>query len=111
MKPEKSPENDGAMSKLLQDWKVESSLPPRFNEQVWHRIAKTEPRGINPLASWRDWLARTFARPAMAISYVTILLLAGVTLGFWQGRANSQRTTAELGARYVQLMNSYDFQR
>jgi len=47
----------------------------------------------------------------MAVSYVALLLLVGLTVGFWQGHANSQRTSAELGTRYVQLMNSYESNR
>ena len=111
MKPEKSPLDEGATSKLLHEWKIDSPKPPRFNEQVWQRIARAEAPAVTPLEIWRDWVVRTFARPAMAVSYLTFLLLIGLSIGFWQGHVNSERTAAELSTRYVQLMSSYDSQR
>jgi hypothetical protein len=102
------PSGDAPVTKLLREWKLESVLPPRFNEQVWQRIETAGVPAVSPWALLRNWVARTLARPAMAISYVTVLLLAGLAIGFWRGQANSERAATELSARYVQLMSSYD---
>lgn len=96
------------MTSLLHEWTVTPPLPPRFKEQVWQRLEKSRVAALSPWTALRDWVAQTFARPAMACSYVAVLLAAGLAIGFWQGRLNSERTTAELGARYVQLMSSYE---
>jgi hypothetical protein len=99
---------DADMTSLLRKWKVTPPLPPRFKEQVWQRIEKSQVVAVSPWTLLRDWVAQAFARPAMAFSYVAVLLGAGLAIGFWQGHLNTERTTAELGARYVQLMISYE---
>jgi len=103
--------SDPELSSLLQTWSLAAPLPARFQEHVWQRVAQSRAAAVNPWTAWRNWLAQTFARPAMAFSYVAVLLLAGLAIGFWQGRLNSERTSAELGARYVQLMSSYESAR
>ena len=55
-----------------------SPLAPRFDEQVWQRIARAEETAATPWILFRNWMAEAFARPAMAVGYVTVLLLAGL---------------------------------
>jgi hypothetical protein len=97
--------DDRQLKRLLHEWRVASSLPPRFNEQVWHRIQR--PTAASPLANLRSWMAVAFARPTFAFSYAAILLLAGLLAGFWQGHAASERTVETLSARYVQAVDPY----
>ena len=99
------------MTNLLREWKVESPLPPRFKERVWQRIEMAESPAVGPLSWLGSWVAKTLARPAMAFSYVMVLLLAGLTIGFWHGHKNSNRVATELSARYVQLMSSFESPR
>jgi hypothetical protein len=106
MKPETPNRDDGRLSQLLHEYKVDASLPPRFNEQVWRRIESRAP-AASTLANLRTWIALAFARPSFAISYVAILLLAGLLVGLWQAHATSQRTAETLSTRYVQMVDPY----
>jgi hypothetical protein len=110
MKPENSPEN-GGLNTLLREWKLESSLPSRFNEQVWRRIARSEVPAPDPLAQLRDWIAQAFMRPAFAVSYAAVLLLLGFGFGLWQARADSERADEQFRARYVQMVDPYQTPR
>ena len=108
MKSENSTENDAALSKMLRQWEVKDPLPSRFREQVWQRIARHEAQA--PEALWTlvaAWIGRFMARPSLAVSYVTLLLLAGVVAGYWHARADAARMSQELGTRYVQILDPY----
>jgi hypothetical protein len=101
-------ESDAALNAVLRDWRVNAALPPRFQEQVWQRIARQEtPTTATPWALLVSWVEQTLARPALAASYVTVLLLAGLATGYWQARLEGARTSAELGSRYVQMVDPY----
>ena len=93
---------------MLHEWKVEASLPPRFQEQVWRRIEQAEAPVQVPawVLLWQR-LAASLARPTPAISYVTVLLLAGLLAGYWQARATRAQADQQMGARYVQLVSSF----
>ena len=109
MKPEDLMQSDQALSQVLREWKVESSLPPRFHEQVWRRIERAELQVQVPawLLLWRR-LTAALARPTPAISYVTVLLLAGLLAGYWQARATRAQADEHMGARYVQMVSSFE---
>ncbi len=111
MKAQNSSENDAALSKALREWTVESSLPPRFGDQVWRRIAQAEIPAVNPLLLLREWVAQALLRPSFAMSYAAVLLLAGLTAGFWQGHVKSERTSQALSTRYVQMVDPYQLPR
>ena len=111
MKPEISSEENSALRKVLREWKAGPPLAPRFDEQVWQRIARAEETAATPWILFRNWMAQAFARPAMAVSYVTVLLLAGLIAGSWQARASSERAGATLGSRYVQMVDPYQMPR
>ena len=83
-------------------------LPPRFQEQVWRRIAQAEAPA--PAQGWTQvaqWIARAFAQPSLAVSYATALLVAGLLAGYLQGRQDNNRAQHELSTRYVQMMSPY----
>jgi hypothetical protein len=105
------PENEAGLNTLLREWKVETPLPPRFDEQVWQRVASKDDHGVNPLVLLRDWIARKLMRPAYALSYVTVLVILGLASGLWQAHAASQRTAKSLSTRYVQLVDPYRMPR
>ena len=90
MKPEDPMPSDEALRQVLHQWKVDAPLPPRFQEQVWRRIERSE--------------SQVQARPSLAVSYVTLLLLAGLLAGYWQVRSARAQTDENMGARYVQLV-------
>jgi hypothetical protein len=105
-------EKNDPLGRSLQVWKVAASLPPRFREGVWRRIALTEPRR-EPSWWWdfRQTVEAAFRRPALAVSFVAILLLAGLRIGIIQARQESARADAALGARYVQSIDPYQAPR
>jgi hypothetical protein len=112
MKPVDPIEKNDPLGRTLEEWKVDASLPPRFRDAVWRRIALTEVR--REASGWRDWfqaVEAAFRRPALAASFVAILLLAGLSIGFIQARQESARADAALGARYVQSIDPYQAPR
>jgi hypothetical protein len=110
MKTNNSNENDASLRALLQEWKPEASLPPRFQEQVWRRIerAETAPApAISLAAMFANWIATVLPRPALATAYVTVLLVIGASVGWSQARQESARVAGELSARYAQTVDPY----
>lgn len=102
-------ENDfnDSLHGVLQQWKVTDSLPPRFADRVWQRIEREE--SAKPAGAWAFFLSlmEELRRPAMASTYVALLLLLGVGAGYWHARMDNERASQELGARYVHLMDPY----
>jgi hypothetical protein len=111
MKPKNSSPDDRQFDQLLHEWKVGSTLPPRFDEQVWRRIAAEETPASNPANLLGNWITRLVTRTSFAFSYATILLLAGLLAGLWQARETSHRTSETLSARYVQMIDPYQTPR
>ena len=90
MKTEPANEGDPALHNLLRQWEPSGSLPPRLAERVWHWLARREaelPRSPWSLLMQR-W-ATALARPSLAVSYLTILLLGGLVAGYWQARQHA----------------------
>ncbi|HXP63791.1 MAG TPA: hypothetical protein VN829_25010 [Dongiaceae bacterium] len=109
MKPNKQePENDEPLRALLRKWVVHPTLPPRFQEQVWQRIERTN---VRPKAALWPALARLadalLPRPKLAVGYATVLLAVGVAAGSWAAQIHSSRLDAALGLRYVQSLDPY----
>lgn len=106
-------EDDKKLSKLLHEWKVEASLPPRFQEQVWRRIEKAEHAPSAPSA-WTviaHWVGTVLPRPALAASYVAVLLAIGVTAGWAQAQQETAQVKADLADRYVRVLDPYQAPR
>ena len=70
-------DNQAELQRTLQDWRVTTPLPPRFQEQVWKRIERAETPGVSLAEALRTWLAAWFAQPAFAVAYVAVFLIAG----------------------------------
>jgi len=99
---------DQMLGKLLKEWKISQPVPPRLREGVWRRIARAEAQPELGLAGgWNEWLARMFAKPALAVGYITVLLAAGLTAGYFRGEDQQHRVNDELAARYVQSLDPY----
>jgi hypothetical protein len=107
MKTNNPRDPDDNLSALLRSWSVDAPLPPRFRDDVWRRIARTE-NSVQPLAaSLRRWLESILPRPKIALSYVTTLLLIGMATGLWVAQVERSRLKATLGSRYVQSIDPY----
>lgn len=102
------PEKDAPLNRVLREWTVETPLPPRFQEQVWQRIAHAE---VEPIPSiwgvlWR-LIQTSLPRPQVAFAYLTVLLVLGVAAGAWAAQAKNSQLDADLGLRYVQSIDPY----
>ena len=109
MKPEQSAAADPALNKALAHWQVNASLPPRFQERVWQRIAREEAQA--PLGLWSQVCQRLGAallRPSLAVSYLALLLAAGLLAGYWHAQVDNARAAHELQSRYVRMVASYE---
>jgi hypothetical protein len=100
-------ENDKPLRKVLSEWKVDATLPPRFQERVWERIKNSE--GLKPsiwLLAWKRFLTR-LTRPAFATAYMIIFLLVGVSAGCESSQSKTAHIKSDLQARYVQMVDPY----
>jgi len=108
MKPNQNPDSDERLRKVLREWVVDTPLPPRFQDQVWKRIARAEAPSES---SFWSKLARlvevVLPRPRIAFSYVAALLVLGVTAGSVTAQIKSSQLDATLRARYVQAVDPY----
>jgi hypothetical protein len=110
MKTDEPNKNDVPLRSLLKEWQPEASLPPRFQERVWRRIehAETAPvPSVSLAAVFANWIANLLPKPALAMAYVTVLLLVGASLGWGLARQEAFRISGELSARYAQAVDPY----
>lgn len=110
MKNSEPNKDDERLSKLLHEWKAESSLPPRFHEGVWRQIeASSASSAATPSLRSRfaHWMSTLLPRPAMATAYVAVLIVVGATAGWTQAHQTNARVKGELGERYVRVLDPY----
>ena len=108
MGPERPAETPELVRRLLREWKVTTPLEPHFAEGVWRRIAKADTAAkLSLWVAFRHWLSTALPRPALAVAYVTVLLVSGIATGYWQARNETVRRNSDLGARYVQSVDPY----
>jgi hypothetical protein len=112
MKPNQESENDGQVTGLLREWTVSTPLPPRFQEQVWQRIARAEATTKSSFGqTLAHWIDATFRRPALAFCYVTVLLSGGLTVGYWHAQEKSDHIASQSRTLYVQSVDPYQMPR
>ena len=110
MKNPESIKADEQLSKVLREWKLGTSLPPRFQESVWRRIASvssaraTTPSVRSVLA---HWIGTILPRPATATTFVVLLLTVGASAGWAQANQTIARVKGELGERYTRVLDPY----
>lgn len=112
MKTTDSTENDQPLNDVLAQWKVETSLPPRFQELVWRRIDEAEARRPErSLTTLLHWIDSAFRRPTLALSYVTVLLFVGLGAGYLQAQNKTAQAESKWQALYVQSVDPYQAPR
>ncbi|MBA4149625.1 MAG: hypothetical protein H0X66_16055 [Verrucomicrobia bacterium] len=102
---------DEALSKALGAWRVNEALPPRFQERVWSRIEQAET--VRTLSFWEQvsaWVNDAFAKPAVAVAYMSVLLIIGLTAGYVKANSQQTKLNGELAGRYVQAIDPYKAQ-
>lgn len=105
-------EDDEALTRTLREWKVDATLPPRFQEQVWQRIARAET--YQQSSRWRTlmhWIESAFQRPAWAVACVAVLFFAGLTSGYWQAEDRSAQMDSQWRTLYVNSVDPYQAPR
>ena len=104
--------HDEALHKLLKEWRADAPLPLRFQEAVWRRIERAQaPAAPSVWDVIADWIGTALPRPALAVSYVAILLAIGMTAGWTQARQETARVKGELGNRYIRVLDPYQAPR
>lgn len=112
MKTNPSPAGDEPLRATLREWKVATPLPPRFQEQVWQRIARAEtPVSAKPWELLQQWLDSVLLRPALATAYVAALVFAGLGAGYWQASESTARAAEAARAGYVQAVDPFQMPR
>jgi hypothetical protein len=99
---------DDFVRQRLQEWRIESPVPPRFQEQVWRRIEQQE--SVAAQGFWHGlptMLAALFARRSWAAGYVAVALIAGTSVGYWQAQEQAGSLSAHLGHQYIQSVDPY----
>ena len=87
---------DATLAGLLREARSSSSLPPRFQQNVWRRIETAHE--LDTPATWLDLLATLILRPKLAVATVAMLMLAGIMLGSIEG---SKAVRQDAQARYI----------
>jgi hypothetical protein len=108
MKTNKPENRDEALSHLLKQWQPDASLPPRFQEQVWRRIERAQaPASFSVRLVIAHWIGAVLPRPALAASYVALLMVVGVAAGWEHAHQETTHVRDELGQRYVRVLDPY----
>lgn len=93
------------ISKLLNEWRVDGSLPADFNSAVWRRVENGRPLGVG---AWIPGLLTDFfAKPAVAFSYLAIALVLGLAAGQVHASRDLQSTEREAKSKYIQSVDPY----
>jgi hypothetical protein len=100
-----NPEQDKRLNALLREWQPEADLPPRFESDVWHRIALNQEKR----SSWLnfDWLFELTYQPRLAFAIVTLAILMGTGLANWQAMSSYDHAMATSKSRYILSVDPY----
>jgi hypothetical protein len=108
MKSHQTPEDERSLRRVLEEWKVNTPLPLRFQEDVWSRIEQAE---RHPEPSTGVLLLRLvgeiFGRPRFALAYVALLLALGVVGGVWAAQLKTSHLDSNMRLRYVQAVDPF----
>jgi len=115
MKANESSNHDEGIGKVLKEWRSDVALPPRFQETVWRRIEQADRATVASAPSvWAvvaHWIGTVLPKPALAASYVAVLLAIGVTAGWAQAQQETAQVKSDLADRYVRVLDPYQAPR
>jgi hypothetical protein len=104
MNDDNSNQSDETLSGVLRAWRVDTPLPPRFQEGVWRRIGRAEEQTFPVWTAVVQWWESTVRRPAFAAAYLGLLLIVGLSAGYWMGENYTTRIEQEWRTAYVQAV-------
>ncbi len=107
MKTKLNPGDEDLLSATLREWVVDAPLPPRFQEQVWNRIARAEASPEGSFFGGLAKLVKSLERPPMAYSYAAVLLAFGIAAGSLTAQMKSNRLESDLGHKYLLSIDPY----
>ena len=90
--------DDAKLNSLLRGSRVAPQLPPRFQENVWRRIADVEADHKAEAPGWIEAVIALVARPRLAFAAIAALVVAGALIGVRDG---SQLARRDAQARYL----------
>jgi hypothetical protein len=96
---------DHQFKTLLQSWQPKADLPPRFESEVWRRIALSQEKP----ASWLnfDWLFRITNQPRLAFAIVMTAMVIGSGSAMWQAQRNYNHQMAGSESRYIHSVDPF----
>ena len=93
---------DSRLSALLRESRLAPPLPPRFQENVWKRIERSEaPAASRAASNWLEALAGYLLRPRFALAAAMVMIVAGSAFGVRDGNLMARH---EAQARYLAVV-------
>lgn len=90
--------DDTKLRSVLREARVAPPLPPRFQDNVWRRIADTEAGKATDSPNWLEAAIAFVLRPRFALAAAAALVVAGALIGVHDG---SQLARHDAQARYL----------
>lgn len=104
--------SEDSLHALLRRWRLDTPLPHGFQGSVWRRIALAEARAEASLwQSFSDWVQTMFRRPRMAVAYLALFMVTGLTVGHVQAQRESLQAASRWRTLYVQSVDPYQAPR
>lgn len=91
-------DDDQRLRKLLVAARPAVGLPPRFKQEVWRRIERTEASGQGTAGSWLEALLGRLLRPRILLAGAAALVIVSAAAGAVE---NSVATRAAARAQYI----------
>jgi hypothetical protein len=96
---------DPRLDALLKNWQPQIDLPPRFESEVWRRIALAQEKRSD---FWSfAWLFRMTCQPKLAFAIVLTAVLVGTGLANLQAERNYHHEMAASKSRYIQSVDPF----
>lgn len=111
MKTNPNIESEKSLPDVLQKWKVGAVPSPRFQEQVWQRVARASVAEPGLAEIFIARIEDLFRRPTLGVCYVAVLLVAGWGAGSMQAHRAEGHAKAQFQAMYVQSVDPYQMHR
>lgn len=90
---------EAKLGALLRESRPSPPLPPRFQANVWRRIESADAQAVTArTGNWLDAVAAWVFRPRLAVAVATVVVLAGMSLGWREGE---QFARHDAQARYL----------
>jgi hypothetical protein len=100
-----SPEDDPRLKALLNEWQPQVDLPPRFESEVWKRIALAQEKSANRF-SW-EWLWGITCPPRVAFALVLTAVFFGMVSADLRAQETYHHEMAAAESRYVRSVDPF----